>query len=43
MSKVKQFFKKEWQSLRDTLSKVNPLVFNDFQLKSTAKLISKEI
>ena len=43
VSKVKQFFKNEWQSLKDTLSKVNPLKINDFQLKNTAKLIGKEI
>lgn len=32
MSKVKQFFKKEWQDLRSTLSKVNPLVMTFFVL-----------
>lgn len=31
MSKVKQFFKNEWQSLRETLSKVkSSLEINDF-------------
>lgn len=36
MSKVRQFFKKEWQSLRDTLSKVNPLVMTFFVLSVVA-------
>ena len=45
MSKVKQFFKKEWQSLRETLSKVNPLIMTFFVLGVVAMnlLASKSI
>ena len=45
MSKVKQFFKHEWQSLRETLSKVNPLVMTFFVLSVVAMnlLASKSI
>lgn len=45
MSKVKQFFKNEWESLRETLSKVNPLIMTFFVLGVVAMnlLASKSI
>ena len=45
MSKVKQFFSREWHDLRSTLSKVNPLVMTFFVLAIVAMnlLASKSI